>query len=50
MSWKATLFISSRLQRVAAAVLCLLAAQLAVASCTPEPVVYPVGVRVPVSR
>lgn len=41
--------VSNRLQRVAAAFLCLMAAQLFVmASCTPEPAPY--AVRVAVSR
>jgi hypothetical protein len=34
------LAVSNRLQVVAAAFLCLMAAQLAVASCTPEPAPY----------
>ena len=32
--------VSKRLQVVTAAILCLMAGQLAVASCTPEPVPY----------
>ena len=42
------LAVSNRLQPVAAALLCLMAAQLAVASCTPEPVPY--AARVGVDR
>ncbi|WP_167765406.1 MULTISPECIES: hypothetical protein [unclassified Brevundimonas] len=38
---RSTLFaVSNRLQPVVAAVLCLMAAQLIVASCTPEPAPY----------
>ncbi len=32
--------VSNRLQPIAAAILCLMAAQLVVASCTPEPAPY----------
>lgn len=32
--------VSNRLQPIAAAILCLMAAQLVAASCTPEPVPY----------
>jgi len=49
MALAAALAVSNRLQRVAAAILCLMAAQVfAVASCTPEPVPY--ATRVAVSR
>lgn len=37
MAVSALLFVSNRLQPIALAVACLMAAQLAVASCTPEP-------------
>lgn len=46
---RSTLFaVSNRLQPIAAAVLCLMAAQLVVASCTPEPAPY--AARVAISR
>ncbi|MBN8552451.1 MAG: hypothetical protein J0L52_06110 [Caulobacterales bacterium] len=49
MAQAIALSVSNRLQRIAAAMLCLMAAQvLAVASCTPEPAPY--AVRVAVSR
>ena len=40
MAVSIALAVSNRLQPVAAAILCLMAAQLAVASCTPEPAPY----------
>lgn len=40
MAVSIALAVSNRLQNVAAAVLCLMAMQLAVASCTPEPAPY----------
>jgi hypothetical protein len=40
MAVSIALAVSNRLQPVAVAVLCLMATQLAVASCTPEPVPY----------
>ena len=40
--------VSNRLQPMAAALLCLMAMQLAVASCTPEPAPY--ATRVAISR
>lgn len=47
MALAAALVVSNRLQRVAAAFLCLMAAHLfAVASCTPEPAPYAVRVAV----
>lgn len=47
MALAAALVVSNRLQRVGAAFLCLMAAQLfAVASCTPEPALYAVRVAV----
>lgn len=47
MALAAVLAVSNRLQRVAAALLCLMAAQVfAVASCTPEPAPYSVRVAV----
>ena len=49
MAFAAALGVSNRLQRVAAAVLCLTAAQfLIVTSCTPEPAPY--ATRVAVQR
>lgn len=49
MAISVALAVSNRLQRVAAAFLCLMAAQVfAVASCTPEPVPY--ATRVAVQR
>lgn len=48
MAVSIALAVSNRLQPVAAAVLCLMAMQLAVASCTPEPVPY--GARVAIIR
>jgi hypothetical protein len=46
----AALFASKRLQRVAAAVLCLATAQLLLTRCAPEPVAQFPGVRVAVTR
>lgn len=40
MAVSIALAVSNRLQLIAAAFLCLMAAQLAVASCTPEPAPY----------
>lgn len=40
MAVSIALSVSNRLQMVAAAVLCLMATQLVVASCTPEPAPY----------
>lgn len=37
MALDAVIFVSKRLQRVALAILCLIAAQLVLASCEPEP-------------
>jgi hypothetical protein len=48
MAVSIALFVSNRLQRVAVSILCLMAAQLAVASCTPEPA--PFAARVLVQR
>lgn len=48
MAVATAIFVSNRLQRVTAALLCLIAAQMAVASCTPEPAPY--AVRVAVAR
>jgi hypothetical protein len=50
MAKAATLFISNRLQRIAVAILCLAAAQLVLASCTPEPTGLPTMARVAVTR
>lgn len=48
MAVSIVLAVSNRLQIIAAAFLCLMAAQLLVASCTPEPAPY--AVRVAVAR
>ena len=48
MAVSIALAVSNRLQTIAVAFLCLMAAQLVVASCTPEPAPY--AVRVGVSR
>lgn len=40
MAVSIALAVSNRLQPIAAALLCLMAAQLLVASCTPEPAPY----------
>jgi len=48
MAVSIALTVSNRLQAIAAAFLCLMAAQLIVASCTPEPAPY--AARVSVSR
>ena len=48
MAVSIALTVSKRLQPIAAAFLCLMAAQLAVASCTPEPAPY--AVRIGLSR
>ncbi len=50
MAIAAAIFVSNRLQRVAAAVICLMAAQLVLASCTPEPVAFPGAARVAITR
>ena len=50
MAITAALFVSKRLQMVTAAFFCLMAAQLVLASCTPEPVAFPMGARVAVTR
>jgi hypothetical protein len=50
MAIATVLFVSKRLQTLGAAFLCLMAAQFILASCTPEPVGYPMGARVAVSR
>ena len=48
MAVSIALAVSKRLQPIAAAFLCLMAAQLVVASCTPEPAPY--AVRIGLSR
>lgn len=48
MAVSIALAVSNRLQPIAAAFLCIMAAQLAVASCTPEPAPY--AARVAISR
>lgn len=50
MSVAAAVFVSKRLQAVTAAVFCLMAAQLILGSCTPEPVGYPAAARVAITR
>jgi hypothetical protein len=50
MAITAALFVSKRLQMVTATFLCLMAAQLVLASCTPEPVAFPMGARVAIER
>lgn len=40
MAQSAAFFVSNRLQAVAVAIFCLMAAQLVLASCTPEPAPY----------
>lgn len=50
MTRAAVLFVSKRLQTVTAALFCLMAAQLVLASCTPEPAFMPIGARVAVTR
>jgi hypothetical protein len=50
MAVTAALFVSKRLQAVTAAFFCLMAAQLILASCTPEEVPYPMGARVAITR
>ena len=42
MALSAAVFVSNRLAPIAAALICLMAAQLVVASCTPEPAPYAV--------
>lgn len=48
MAVSLALAVSNRLQPIAAAFLCLMAAQLVVASCTPEPAPY--AARVSITR
>lgn len=50
MARAAALYLSRRLQTLSAAALCLVAAQLVLASCTPEPVAFPMGARVAIGR
>lgn len=50
MARTAALFVSRRLQTLSAAVFCLMAAQLVLASCTPEHVAMPMGARVTIVR
>lgn len=50
MALATVLFVSKRAQMVTAAFFCLMAAQLVLASCTPEPVAFPMGARVAVTR
>ena len=42
MGISTAIFVSNRLQPIAAALICLMAAQLMAASCTPEPAPYAV--------
>lgn len=46
MAVATAIFVSNRLQRVTMALFCLMAAQMVVASCTPEPVPYATRVAV----
>jgi hypothetical protein len=50
MAVTAALFVSKRLQVLTAAFFCLMAAQLVLASCTPELANYPMGARVAITR
>ncbi len=50
MATTAVFFVSKRLQTVTAAFFCLMAAQLVLASCTPEPAMGLYGARVSVTR
>ncbi len=50
MAVTTALFVSKRLQSITAAVFCLMAAQLILASCTPEQVPMPMGARVAITR
>jgi hypothetical protein len=52
MAISTALFVSKRLQRLSAALFCLMAAQMVLASCTPEPTLglYGGAARVAVSR
>lgn len=50
MAVTAVLFVSKRLQVITAALFCLMALQLALASCTPEVTPYPMGARVAIPR
>lgn len=50
MKTATALFVSKRLQSAAAALFCLMALQLVAASCSPEPVAYPMGARVAIDR
>jgi hypothetical protein len=52
MAVAAAIFVSNRLQRLTAALLCLMAAHVLLASCTPEAVggYYPAPARVHITR
>jgi hypothetical protein len=50
MAITTAIFVSKRLQAITAAMLCLMAMQFVLASCTPEPVAYPMGARVAIDR
>jgi hypothetical protein len=52
MAVAAAIFVSNRLQRLTAALLCLMAAHFLLASCTPESVggYYPAAARVHITR
>ncbi len=50
MAVAAALFVSKRLQMITAALFCLMAVQLVLASCTPEIATYPTSARVAITR
>jgi hypothetical protein len=50
MAATAAIFVSKRLQRLTAGLLCLVAMQAILASCTPEPTAFPAGARVAIQR
>jgi hypothetical protein len=50
MAITTAIFVSKRLQRLSAALFCLMAAQFVVASCTPEPAMGLYGARVALTR
>lgn len=50
MAVAAAVFVSNRLQRLTAGLLCIVAAHFVLASCTPEPTAFPGAARVHVAR
>jgi hypothetical protein len=50
MARAAAYHLSKRLQTLVAALFCLTATQLVLASCTPEPVLMPTGARIAIAR